>query len=120
MALQTAGASCPHVFLLPLKVHGSHAEGGPGRRCMHCHCKEPPAQENTNLLKELLVNLFIHPYGERHYLYYPDQETNLPSDSEGDIIFITLDYLQGRRKTTLVILENSNPAPSLEQLYKYL
>lgn len=64
------------------------------------------ALENTRLLKELLVELFIHPYRERHYLHHPDQKTNQPSDSEGDIIFITLDYLQGRRESTFIILEN--------------
>lgn len=92
---------------MPLKSHGSNAEVGPGRRCMPCATAGNLQFRKTPSYLRGTTRKPVHPPLQRATLsLYPDQKTNLPSDSEGDAIFITLDYLQDRRRTTFLILEN--------------
>lgn len=48
----------------------------------------------------------IHPHWGRRYLYYPDRETNLLTDSGRDSILITWDSLQEGWETSFTILQN--------------
>lgn len=63
-----------------------------------------PELGKTPVYKRIWINLSIHPLWE--YLYYPDQETNLPTDSERDTFLITLDCLQRGWETSFIILQN--------------
>lgn len=97
---------------VPLSPQVSCPVSRPGRHCTHSYdscviARKLTLRKKTQSIKGA-VSKPVHPplQRERQYLYYSDQETNLSSDSERGIIFIILDYLQGQKETSFIILEN--------------